>query len=568
MKKFKKLITLTLMTIIILTYFTITVRATVDSIWSGRFIILVNDEPFEAWGYSTDMAILYLDLFDMAYMLNGTSAQFDILTPVDERWDFWIARGNPYVSTGAEFQPIPERFATRADGGGLFGWDRESGFDYYPEQTLIIGIDGIDEPATTIAIRTIQDIDNTYFLVSDLAAILGFNSVITTDRWHPGSDHEDFVEGIDRIITTQTHAPALLPVQSPEMVDIMVRISGQWVDREHFYSPIINESIVWPAQLSISYHGINKPVTESVAPVRPEWTHSLWEWEWLWWYPVSMQTLENGLVELAVNQPEQAQPAWSATVEHSQEDFLRLVPRFQNYRIVVDPSEKQIENIMLYIGDTLHVMRRRELWDSAARYTVEAADGGGIIIRYVFNRWDFDRAENMDFRIYRSAVPIELNRHVHRTDFDGLAMELIYNQIGIAPDDRIIFEFIDQTAEQGQVYYYSLWRMGDDWNENITPGNEPPVGNIRVVVDETPGIAEAETAESDIDYFRADQPDAVETEMSTKAESSYSTDAESNESEPLLNASNRRWLWVTALLIIFAGLSAWFIRNKFFRHKA
>ena len=564
MRIIRKLIALTLVTIVVLMCFPITVKATADSVWAGKFTILVDDVSFEPWGYSTDMAILYLCLFDMAYMLNGTSAQFDIRTPIDNRWDFWIIRGETYTPTGTEFQPIPWRFAARGS-YGFIGWDRESGFDYYPEQTLIIGIDGTEKPVTSIAIRTIQDIDKPYFMVSDLAAILGFDYVITTDMWHPGRYHEDFVEGIDHILTTETRKPALLPVQSPELADILVRISGQWVDREHFYSPIINESVVWPAELSISYHGINKPMTESVAPIRPERTRSLWEWEWLWWYPVSMQTLENDLVALTVNQPEQAQPAWSIAfeLEYSQEDFLHLSPRFQNYRIVLGPGQDRIENITLYIGDTPHIMYRIGLWCGGSRYTVEPAEGGGIMIRYVFSRWDLQRTEDMDFRIYRSTFPIELMRSVRNTRFDELAIEPIHSQIGITPDDRIIFEFIDTTIEHGQIYYYSFWRRDNDWRHNITPGNMfyPFEVSIRVVVNELLGITEPEFAESETDVFEVVpfevvSIDAPETEISADAELYHAVDVDLYEGESS-NTLNINWIWIAAAFAILAGVVVW-----------
>ncbi|MCL2378265.1 MAG: hypothetical protein FWC77_03970 [Defluviitaleaceae bacterium] len=578
MRKIQKLIISLLATILVLICIPMTMRATVDGIWSGQFTIQVNGVSFELWGYSTDMAILYLCLYDMAYMLNGTSAQFNIRTPIDDRWDFWIVRGSPYTPTGTEFQPIPMRHATRADGGGLFSWSRDTGFDYYPEQTLVIGIDGTDEPATSIAIRTIQDIDNTYFMVTDLAAILGFDSLITTENWHPGRYHDDFVEGIDRILTTETHSPAELPVQSPEFTDIMIRISGQWVDTQHFYSPIINEGIVWPPELSISYHGVSEPVTNSVAPVRPEWSRKLWEWEWLWWYPVSIKTLESGLVEITVNQPEQAQAAWSAAVEleYSQEDSLSLPPRFENYRIVVDPREGPIENIMLYINDTAHTMQRLNHWDTATRHTIEPVYGGiGIMFRYIFSRWDIVRGEDVDFRIYRASVPApaDIMRSMRNISFDEIGgMELIHHQIGIAPHDRILFEFTDTTVEYGQVYYYSFWQVGSDWRHSITPGStfSPYSIFIRVDVNEVLGIpesgndepaaAEPDTTEPNTEIYEAEPSDSTETDI--QAESSSLANAEPSTGEPS-NPSNNRWIWIPVSLIIIAGLTAWLMRRRF-----
>ncbi|MCL2421907.1 MAG: hypothetical protein FWD03_08630 [Defluviitaleaceae bacterium] len=559
MKRVINFIAVILVAITIFIYFPTTVRATTDAVWSGQFTIMVDDETFEPWGYSTDMAILYLCLHDMAVMLRGTSAQFDIRTSSDDRWDFWIARGETYTPAGTEFQLIPERFATRADMGGLFGWDWEgSGFVNYPEQTLLIGIDGIDEPATTLAIRTIQDIDNTYFMVTDLAPILGFHSRITTDRWHPGSYHDDFVEGIDRILTTSSQTPIQLPVQSPEFADMMVRIAGHWVDRVHFDSSVIDESVVWPVEFSISYYGLNIPVTQSVAPVRPEWTRSLWEWEWLWWYPVSMEMLENGLVELTVSQPEQAQPAWNAIVEYSQEDFLNRPPQFYNHRIVVDPSADggSIDEIILYIGDTPHIMGRYQFgWDTWERYDVQPAPGGGVMLRYVLSRWALGGADDA-IRVYRSAEPVEQRGSVHASNFDSSAMELLLSQDGIDSSDRILFELIDDTAVSGGVYYYSLWRSGIDWYHNITP-----MGVIRVDVNEILGETEPEvleTPESEAVEITLMDAEALDVFVGEVLSSVTYTEVEVVEGVPSVIAI---WIWIL-ILLVFVVTAVWFVYRR------
>ncbi|MCL2362087.1 MAG: hypothetical protein FWC73_09775 [Defluviitaleaceae bacterium] len=500
MRKSKPFILIVHALILALTSLPMTIRATVDSIRPAHFTISVDNQTYELWGYTSEWAVLYLCLHDMAYMLRGTAAQFDIREPLDDRWDFWIIRGGAYSPTGNEFQPIPEdRWVTRSDMGHLFGW-QGSGFDYYPEQTLIIGVDGEEEPATSVAVKTIIDVDNSYIMVSYLAALLGFDFQFTNDPWE---EVGIYVEGFDYVFTTGTRPPAELPIQSPEMLDILIRASGEWVDIAFFESPYIDESIIWPIEMSIHYYGINKPAIWSVSPIRPEWTIYRREWEWFWWYPMTMETIENGMVELTVSQSAQRQPAWSATINYPPPT---ISPQLNGIRMLIDPTPREIiddgifrdprqgdiDSIILYIGDNRHVLRRFNwAWDyDPVRYQVLPTDNGGIMLRYLLHRWAFGRHETMELRIYRSPAPINEGGFVYWQNFDRLVdrldMELVFSQTGIDIDDRIIFEFIDRDAEHGRVYYYSIWRMGDNHHENITPA-----GNyIRVDVNEIVGEPE------------------------------------------------------------------------------
>jgi len=338
-KRIKKCIVLMLVFIAAFTFFPATVKATVDAIWSGQFAIQVNDEKFEVWGYSSAMSVLHLCLRDMAYMLRGTSAAFHIRRSVSESHQFWIVRGAEYTPTGYEFHAIPERFASRSDMGFLFGWEGEaSGFLRYPEQTIVIGIDGEDYPETFFAIRTIGDIDNIFFLVSDLAYILGFESIITTDRWNPGRYHENFVEGIERIFLTETREAATLPFRDATLLHVLIRINGylrgHWVCETHFASDEINESVVWPAEIIFSNDGIGFPYLYSVAPGRPRWEEGF-ELQQNSFEPLSIRIRSDGMAVLYVD---------------------NLQSRFADYSIIVDPHLVSHDTITLYIGDNAHIM--------------------------------------------------------------------------------------------------------------------------------------------------------------------------------------------------------------------
>ncbi|MCL2387785.1 MAG: hypothetical protein FWC89_09605 [Defluviitaleaceae bacterium] len=463
-----------------------TAYATVDALRSEQFTIQVDGEIFELWGYNTDISpeLIYLCLHDLAYMLNDTTAQFNIIPPKDDRWDFWIIRGEPSTPTGTEFQPIEFRVITRSDGGGLFGWHEGNGFINYPEQVAIVGIDGDSEPLTTVVINTIQDTTSTYFDVSSMAILLGFYDWFTSPycpwagnrRQHDNEYHE---AGIDTVFITESHQPAEIPIQTVEFTQLLRSIDGHWVDVAYFYNPTIDENVVWPAEFRIGNLGINVPVLHSIAPLRPLWERSVWEWDGFWFYQVSGRELENGLVEITFNEPLQRQPAWNVRVEYDQEERLNQPTSVYNHRIVVDPSETEI--ITLYIDDIPHIMRRYNRFsdDQPRRelpwYQAKPINNDGIMLRYILNFWAAIN-DDKEIRVYRSATPPERMGNVHETYFDNTGWELLYTQIGLSPSDRLAFEFIDNTAQRGEIYYYTVWIMygrGNEeigfWHQNITP---------------------------------------------------------------------------------------------------
>ncbi|MCL2224679.1 MAG: hypothetical protein FWB96_06905 [Defluviitaleaceae bacterium] len=476
----------------------ITVRATTDAVVSSRFEILADDEKFELWGYFTYTGILYFCIYDMAYILRGTPAQFDIRAANSGLAYLRILRGETYTPTGTEFQPIPEtRFASRADGGGLFGWEG-NGFDFYPEQTLIIEIDGtVIEPATSIALRTIQDINNTYFHIWDLAALLGFDALTFNAHEYPA---DPALMGFHAVITTGTRPPAQLPVQFPWLADILVRLAGHWVDERHFNNTYIDESVVFPAEIVFSYHGANNPVMTTAAPIHEAfsgWVQSIYWWrlafetaredDRYWWHSMSAQTLENGLVKLTDNGI--SRPAWNSDIEHEgRREPLTRIPRLysQSISFTFDPSEDPVNTITMYIGDTPHIMQRYNIfWDFVPpRYQVTAVDGG-IELRYTFYPWTFGLVfPEMDFRIYRSNFDVStLTQHgqIHYAAFPESGMELMRQLHGILPCCREIYRFTDTTAQAGNIYYYSVWHMYvPDWQGVYHHRNITPTGIIRV----------------------------------------------------------------------------------------
>ena len=429
--------------------------ATTDSISSGRFTIYVDGNTFEPWGYVTDWAVLYLSLNDIAYMLSGTGSQFDIRTPPDERWDFWIVRGEEYTPTGNEFQYVPDR-RLWVDSPFLFGDNYPTGWGYWPMHTLFIGVDGQYEPEATVAIRVVMDESNYYFSVDQLSDLFGFSILFTNDHW---GEIGIYVEGYDYMIETQTRPPAEIPAMTPETARLLSRLHGHWVDREHLFSEEINETVVWPAEFEIRHQGVAEPLT-SVAPQIEGWRSSTWMRARFWAYPVSSRELGNGLVELSIGdsaiQVWYFQERFSMLIEYYElEVDLHSPAAFSNQRIVFDTATTDAYQLTLYIGENRHIMYRISYPHfvedalNRPRHTASPAACGGITVRYVLHSWAFSGLKGWEILVYRSQIEGELGNPILR--------QYLYD-----PYDRLLFEFTDATAERGNVYYYTILSPSPD----------------------------------------------------------------------------------------------------------
>ncbi|MCL2202332.1 MAG: SH3 domain-containing protein [Defluviitaleaceae bacterium] len=144
----------------------------------------VNGQRFDVYGYRGDSAVRLpaVRLADIAYMLNGTAAQFDIVAPPENSgWNFWVKRGTAYTPTGAEMQTIPIRNALFGSYGFL---PRDStGFSKNPHQNITVGFDGEYYPAFSVSFLSVRDIDDIYFSVYELSYWLGFHVGVGFDGW-------------------------------------------------------------------------------------------------------------------------------------------------------------------------------------------------------------------------------------------------------------------------------------------------------------------------------------------------------------------------------------------------
>jgi len=434
MRKFVAVLMIFPLLISVIAYRATPVRATV-----GPFVshvpVLVDDRLFEMWVVEWDYSEPFFRLRDLAYMLNGTPAQFDIREPLDDGYDVWIVRGGAYTPTGDELMPIQ---------GEVFDDVGPAWFGGSGRVNVLVGVDGTDAPETFVSITVLTDDDDIYFAFSGIAPLLGVTYVWSATGHFFHQMHEYPMDGVYFAMATGVHTPIELPVNPLEFFCLAQRMDGHWVDSAHFYSPIINESVVWPVEFIFSPdgHGVRYATWEVVAaPMRQtgEW------WSWLW-YPLTMRSLDGGLAELTL--AASAVNDWNIRSRDFAYNPACYIPSPYERRIVVDTNQEEINELTYYIGETPHRMVRVTQRDprlrNARRYYAEPAEGGGIRLLYVTGLRDiFSQSE---FRIYRSAVP-------------GERGELVFSQDEIGDNERLLFEFTDTTARRGYVYYYSLWTI-------------------------------------------------------------------------------------------------------------
>jgi len=127
-------------------------------------------------------------LQDAAFILNGTSAQFDIAEP-PSGYDFWIRRGETYTPDGTELQRISERHANTnliadgfSDGFHPTPYSNRAWIgSVHPFRYIVLGLDGNDYPATSISLPVTYAGEDSFFSLWDLSYWLSFELI--SIRW-------------------------------------------------------------------------------------------------------------------------------------------------------------------------------------------------------------------------------------------------------------------------------------------------------------------------------------------------------------------------------------------------
>ncbi|MCL2225415.1 MAG: hypothetical protein FWB96_10670 [Defluviitaleaceae bacterium] len=420
----KKLFCVFMLVIILL--MPLAVRATVGPLVQEA-VVFLDDEIFTIWGVGDDVAVSFVRLRDLAYILNGTPAQFNFAESHEENISYRIFRGEPYIPQGNELLPIeyyheeggPRWFAA----GGMYN--------------VKIGVDGGNSPETVILFNVYGDGYDYFFPLGRMGTLLGYSLEWSRVGYWMHSLYDFYVEGATYVISTVGREPAVLPVQTAEFLQLMERLAGHWVDDTHFYGEVIDESVVFPRELFIFLegYGVTFESWDSVAPI-----HRAAVTPWWARYRVAKRSLGDGLLELML--ADTAESPWHFTPDDADE-FPNL-PYLTERRIILDPAQEEIAEIFFFdSGEKIRMVRAYHSRDLAPRYTLEMNTDGHIVIRYVLGQGAL-----------RWGRTLMISRAVRR-DYLG---ELLLYQEDFYPDDRAVFEFTDTTAQRGHTYYYLVRR--------------------------------------------------------------------------------------------------------------
>ncbi|MCL2605146.1 MAG: hypothetical protein FWD90_11765 [Defluviitaleaceae bacterium] len=305
--------------LLVLLLLPVTVRAT-HGIYPVPFVITVEGKEYEIWGYSGDVLIFAFRPRDIAYILSGTSVQFNIRQTPDERWDYWLVPGEAYTPTGDELREMPFRSALF----GSYGFVSGEGIYEDPYRLAVIGIgeaNGI--PAATVPLLVVGDIDGIYFMLESLEGLLGF-TFCHQKNWP------------DLFVETDPGKIVDLPLHTPEFINLLIQLNGHWIDRVYYYGDENGE-------------GVPLPVSMGIFPLGPTGYDDSHAWHlpckenYNAWYGIEEQALRLRILDCG--RPE--------------------ISNADGSRIVVDANSESIDSLEYHIGDMIHHMVRFSPWRPA-----------------------------------------------------------------------------------------------------------------------------------------------------------------------------------------------------------
>jgi len=391
------------------------IYATPDGWVYGQQTVYVNGQAFDLWGYSFWDSYGNFRLRDIAYILSGTSAQFDIRQPLGDYLHFWIERNAPYAPIGGELAPFYDENIEWRTIGGFHAYAME----HFPRQSVILSIDGTDAPeGNTIVtalssfgfplddLRRLTDLEQVYFDITYFASILGFGIEKTSDNQL-------------RITTGTEFLSDNLPYQPLELLDAAFRLTGHWVDRRFFESEVITQDVAWPHEVQIgllgltyNFHFVDYGFTGlPLAARQPNWWHHM-----LTFHPFAIEFLEGGAIALYVEE--------------------------LNRRIIADLDSLPVNALIYYAGSEAIEMVRLDPNRSPGRYHFEALESGGVLLRYIAD--------------YQSFWHLPEYIHIYRSTVQGEYGERILSRNIISENDLMFFEFADPHAEPDVTYFYAV----------------------------------------------------------------------------------------------------------------
>ena len=419
------------------------VHATPEGWVYGQQVVYVNGQRFEAWGYSFWNGYGNFRLRDIAYMLNGTSAQFNVREPLDGYLHFWIERNVPYVPIGTELGYLYEE---------QLDWRTIGAFRFYavehsPRQSVILSLDGSETPRinTVVEVLTssgfpineperLTDLNQVYFDIASIAGLLGFSleRAIDYDFGIPNELH---------ITTGLEYLAGDIESQPLELLNASFRLTGHWVDRRFFDSVIINQEVAWPHEFEIGLFGLT-------------------------YHPQFVDFQFSGL-PLAARQPNIShhnQVLLPLVLESLEDGIITISIYGSDRRISADLSAMPIDTLIYYVDGVPIEMVRLDPSLSPGRYRHDALEGGGLLLTYI-----------ADFQSF-SFWQIPQYVHIYRSTVQGYEGERIFTHLVIDENDRIFFEFADPYAEPDVVYFYTI-KIQSEWHNynTVTFGGESQI---------------------------------------------------------------------------------------------
>jgi hypothetical protein len=438
------------------------VYATPEGWIYGQQAMYVNGQRFDVWGYGYWDGYGNFRLRDIAYVLNGTSAQFNIRQPLGDNLHFWVERGAPYAPIGTELGYLYETQLEWRLLGGFHAYAVE----HFPLQQVIFSMDGAETPEVNAVVTVLTAfgfplhepgrlacLDRVYFDMEGLAGLLGFGLALGPEGLHITTGAE---------YVTENREP-----QPLELLDMLLRLTGHWVDRRFYESTVITQEVAWPHEFEIGLFGVT--------------------------YQPRFVDFQFSGIPLAARQPNEWQ---QDRVFHplTMESFEGGTMVFQVYgldrKIRAEWNPLPFNTLIYYVDGVPHEMVRLDPNRSPARYHHEALEEGGIRIAYIP---DYQTLEaNPDYI------------HIYRSHVQGDEGERILTFAPVDKNDRIFFEFTDPYAKPGTVYFYTVkTQRHPQFLYTVTFGGEPqtvvytdPVQeNETATPNDTPGTTESVTAE-------------------------------------------------------------------------
>jgi|GEM_PF-2123318 len=512
-----------------------TIHATPDGWVYGQQIIYVNEQRFEVWGYRFWEGYGNYRLRDIAYILSGTPAQFNIREPLDDYLHFWIERGTPYHPTGTELSPFYD---------GEHAWREIGGFhayavEHFPIQTVILSMDGIDTPEinTTIGVLSsfgfpvheperLVDLYNVYVDIGSLAGLLGFDMVRMDDG--DGSIH---------ITTNDERRVDTLVTKPLELLSAIKRMTGHWVDRLFFDSDLITQDVVWPHEFEIGIFGLTANHLYAFTD-----------------HPRFVDFQFTG-VPLAARQPNvwhHDRTMYGLSILSYDDGIMKLSIGDGNRAIQVDLNTFPVKTFIYYVDGIPHEMVRLDPHRNPGRYHFEPLNGGGVRITFIAD--------------YQAFWHMPLYVHVYRSQIAGEQGERLFTHVVEGKNDHIFFEITDPTAEPGIEYFYTVTAQSS-WGtlNTISIGGVPQMAahfgeRIIPIFEDEDVLGEPEVNELSAD---ANMSDGYETDEFFDASETNEIHTQANEAE---NASSLIRYIIILMILIITATAVLFFRKRVKTH--